>query len=661
MAYDNKNKYPKKFVAPKSYPIGRKSATASGNDETLVEKCLDMLKSTKEDMKQLNDERLKLYKAYRGDKLGNEIKGRSEIISTDVSNAIESFMPDLMEVFYGGQNVVEIRPQGIGDEEKARLMQEKINFDFQKGMNGYRILHDWLKDALIYKAGIVKWCWKVEDKFKTVEYRDLTDEQFYALQTDDFEIQEHSEEVVVEAGFAPDMMGGMVMITPPVKIHSVKGKKKVHTSKPFVENVAPEEFIFDIKMKNREDGFIAHKREKTADEIVKEYGIPKEDLTEYTDKLDDILGQERFADLGGVGFFKAEKKKDCYYIYECYYPGSDKIVTLLGDKKLREEENTYGCPPFVIISPLLEPHRMIGRGIAELTLIYQQVHTALTRYIMDNIAFQSNGMNIVNPFRINTDDLLNSNKPGGIVRTKYDIDPNSAIFPVPITPLANQVYQFREMSEGMKENAIGITRYNQGLDAKSLNRTATGISQIMSAAQKRIRFIARTLAETGVKELFQDLVTLNLNFFDSEASVKINDEWRTITPEDISGEFDVIIDVGVGTGSTEVKVNQMMQMLQNYGMIASIAGPMVQQIYTLENVKNILKEIWECWGFKDTTKFVAPDMKGAMYAGAGIPMADAGAGIEGQGGIPPTGGTPLAGILQNNGGGVGPQGMEYPA
>ena len=46
-------------------------------------------------------------------------------------------------------------------------------------------------------------------------------------------------------------------------------------------------------------------------------------------------------------------------------------------------------------------------------------------------------------------------------------------------------------------------RNNQGLDADSLNKTASGMNMLMSAAQQRQELIARVLAETAIKRLYR--------------------------------------------------------------------------------------------------------------------------------------------------------------
>jgi hypothetical protein len=155
-----------------------------------------------------------------------------------------------------------------------------------------------------------------------------------------------------------------------------------------------------------------------------------------------------------------------------------------------------------------------------------------------------------------------------------------------------------ETVEVWKENRTGVTRYNQGLDSKSLNKTATGISQIMSASQQRMELIARLFAETGVRDLFQAFADMNIKFLETESNIRVNDQWLDISPESIDGKFDITIDVGVGTGTNEIKTNQMMQML-NVSVPAAQMG-----IVTPENVYNMLSEVWQLMGYKNTDKFV---------------------------------------------------------
>ncbi len=82
-----------------------------------------------------------------------------------------------------------------------------------------------------------------------------------------------------------------------------------------------------------------------------------------------------------------------------------------------------------------------------------------------------------------------------------------------------------EYMDSMKEKRTGITAYNQGLDANSLNKTATGVAQIMNASQQRIELVARTFAETGVKELFKLVHYLVRTTLTKPDIIRLRNKW----------------------------------------------------------------------------------------------------------------------------------------
>ena len=615
-AYDNKNKYPD----PSENRSPDVSEGGAVGGKSVKDRAIDWLRTCRVDMATLQADRAKYDKYYKSQKRGDEIEGRSQVVMSDVQDTIESLMPSMMRIFYGGQDILNIRPQGIEDETKAKLMEEKVNFDLQKGLNGFKLLYQFIKDSLLYKMGVVKYYWidEIQKIKKTLvgltydEYTSLASNPTFEMVSvkmkyDGREIKEKD----IKSGIVvQDVFLGAT--------YDVKGYEIKRISKPYAENLPPEEFVFDIHSRSLDESFCAHKKRIHKNKL-KKYGLSEQDVSkamqEWTRFADEsTILDERFKDLGGIGFAVDPKDGNYVFIYECYLNDFDedgnevpKIVTIFGDKELKVEDNTFGKPPFVVMSPIIISHRLCGRGMAELALDVQDIHTVIMRNVLDSVYFQNNGMKIVNPFRIDVDSLLNGNRPGGIAFTKFDIEPQSAIFPVPMTPLPPFTKDLIEYVSVIKENRTGVTRYNQGLDSKTLNKTATGISQIMSAAQQRIELIARIFAETGVKDLYQAFVDMNIKFFDEEVSIKINQDWQRIRPQDIDGDFDVLIDVGIGTGSKEIAFNQKVQMINLYGNIANVAGVMTPMVFTVENVKNILRSMWEDLGYKNTNMYLAPD------------------------------------------------------
>lgn len=583
--------------------------------EAIKERCLDSLRSMESDMGQLQSDRERWMQTYMSHKLGNEEEGRSQVVMSDAADTIESIMPSMMRIFYGSKNVVTIDPVGREDELKAKLMEQKVNYDFTNGMNGFLLLNGWFKDALINKMSVVKYYWRKEKKSKTREYSNLSEDEFLSLmekvEAEGLEIVKLEQRVTQEA--VADDFG--MEISPEISSYDCKVRKVWEISSPHAECIPPEEFIFPINARSLDScDFVAHKKRIHKNKL-KKYGVDESDIVNEVKNFEgDAVYQERFRDLGGVSFLTDKPDNpDFVFIYECYVKDYDEDgepsplkVLIMGNKIIDLEENKYGRPPFAVLSPIMMPHRMAGRGMLELVKELQDIHTTLVRYILDNIYFQNNGMRIINPFRIEMADVLDQNVPGGVWRTKMDIEPSRCFSDITPNPLAPQVFGMIEMLEGLRENKTGVTRYQQGLDSKSLNRTATGISQIMGAAQQRIELIARIFAETGVKDLFQAFVDMNIDFMDKAQAIKINEQWIEIEPDDIDGRFDITVDVGGATGSAEIRVNQMIQMLQTYAMTAQLGAPMPAKY-----VYNIVREIWNSWGYKNADSF-APEAMTAM-------------------------------------------------
>lgn len=533
--------------------------------------------------------------AYMQDEIGNEVEGRSQVVMSDVADTIEWVMPSLMKIFYGGHKVLNLEPVEIEDEVKAPIMEEKVNFDMQKGLNGYLLLHDWFKDALIGKYSVVKYWWERGEKKKHLDYTGVTVMELEALyQEEDITIKEVTQNEDLET-------------------FDVKCTKLIDISKPMAVVVPPEEMIVDVRSGATlsESSFVAHKKRVHKNHL-KKYGLKPKDVTSTREEFDNgtALKDQRFEDLGGSDFIHDDKNSDFVYIYECYLDDYDEEgdpipmkVVIFGNKAISAEENTYGKPPFCGLTAVRIPHRFAGRSLAELVFELQKLKTALIRSILDNLYYQNNGVTVVNPYRINMDDVIDRNEPGAKWRTLYDTDPKTAFAPVPVNPMAPQAFQLLSVVDEIKEKRTGITSYNQGLDSKSLNKTATGISQIMGASQQRMELIARMFAETGVRELFQAFVDMNLDFFDREQMIKVGKEWAQVNPQDIDGQFDVTIEVGVGTGSQEIKINQLTNMLQ-------MSAPMMEGgVVSPEDMQALLKEIYLLMGHKNTEKFVSGQKK----------------------------------------------------
>lgn len=171
---------------------------------------------------------------------------------------------------------------------------------------------------------------------------------------------------------------------------------------------------------------------------------------------------------------------------------------------------------------------------------------------------------------------------------------------MPVNQLSPQTFQFLEYLEGQKENRTGITRYNQGLDANSLNKTATGISAILGQSAQRLELVARMFAETGISELFRFMVSLNQKFVDQETVVRLTNKQLRISPDDLNGNFDLVVNAGISISTKESTIMTLQTMLTALMQTQAAGIPIV----TPQNIYNLFKKWIESAGFKNYNDYV---------------------------------------------------------
>lgn len=517
----------------------------------------------------------------------------SDLVSTDVADTIEWALPSLMKVFTGSDEVITIAGVTEEDDTKAETMQELLVYQLQRQNKFFPILYNWIKDSLITGLGIIKCYWERTEGY-TTEQTKLNNEALQALIQTGVEITDLQ---------GPDIYGDfLVTYQSPYYVKNA----------PKIENILISEFIYSPDAKSLEEAnFVAHKRkvtmsylrEREAQGVYANIDDIKVDAykSNMYDPIEEVVG-DNYNDIT----YEEQQARQEVIIYECYTKIDvngdgileDMIITICGDTIIRMEQNYMGRHPFFAISPTKDPHRIwVKRSYAELIGELQDLKVALTRQIMQNVALTNDPKMLLDETAINIDDFVQGRK---VIRMKAGHSLNEVAMPMPVSPLSPQTFTFLEWLEGQKENRTGITRYNQGLDANSLNKTATGISAILGQSSQRLELVARMFAETGLYELFRFMVSLNQKFIDQATVIRLTNKEMRITPEDLDGSFDLIVNAGISIATKESTI-MATQTLLTAIMQANAGGYMIS---TPENIYNLFKKWIESIGFKNYGDFI---------------------------------------------------------
>jgi hypothetical protein len=293
------------------------------------------------------------------------------------------------------------------------------------------------------------------------------------------------------------------------------------------------------------------------------------------------------------------------------------MVVMGGNEILRYSDGSMAVEeieevPIHAWSPYLIPHRHQGEGVVGRTADIQRNRTASERSLMDNMAFTTNPRTVIGDAARGADTISDAltYRPGGIIRAQDA----TQVVPYKLPSVIQEVLPVLEYWDQRKEERTGVTRYNQGLDAESLNKTATGVSMIKEAGLDKVEMIARNLAETGYASLIQHIHALLRRHQDKEMEIEVAGKWIRADPRQWGERSNVRVGIALGSGSRERKQMMLDAVIQRQGMLLAAGVPVTDR----GRLYNALKDWSSSLGFQDPTRYFAdpddPEMQAASAA-----------------------------------------------
>ncbi len=548
------------------------------------------------------DQRTEALQAYLRQPYGNEVEGKSQIVTGEVAEAIDGSLPPLVRIFSASDEVVRFEPRGPQDERGAKQATDYCNWVFQKENQGVLILHDWFKDALMQKVGVVKAYWDESEDLTTERYQNLSDDELALLLSDD------SVEITEQETFSQEVATPMGVVI--VNSYNVKIQKKNKVGRVRIENIPPEEFLISKRAKQIQDSpFVAHRRLMTRSDLIA-MGFEKNviDSLPTSDSL--TFTEERLA-----RFSNGEQPTDpsldfsmqTVEVFECYIKAdtdgkgiaSLKQVFYAGNEILSEEETDY--VPFHSLCPIPIPHKFFGNSLADRTVDLQLIKTTLTRQILDNLYLTNNARVTAVDGQVNLDDLLTSTA-GGVIRVKSQ----GAVNQLNVQPVANQAFPMLSYLDQVQQKRTGVTDASQGLDPSILqNVTAAAVASMQQASAGKIEMIARIFAETGVKSLFKGILHLLCKYQDKPRMIRLRGEYVPFDPREWSNQYDVDVNVGLGAGNRQEQMAMLTMILAKQEQMLAQFG-LNNPLVSLTQYRGTLGRMIEAAGFKDSAEFFKP-------------------------------------------------------
>ena len=565
-----------------------------------------------------SQERIRALDFYLGEPLGNEVEGRSQVVDTTVSDTVESIIPNLMRVFTANDKYVRFNARTPEDVERAEQISDYVNYIINHDNDGYKVLYNWFKDSLLFRLGVVKYFWDEQVDVNEEEYENLNEIELAALMANpDYELVGAIAEGEAEMIEDPET-GEMIPIN---QSFNVKFRVTRKTGKIKVINIPPEEFLVNRRATSLEDShFVAHRTTMTVSDLVA-MGYDREVVERHAGSGGSVdLDEEResrFQDLeANTGMDAADPTLAEVVYYECFMKtdyDDDGIAELrrivaIGETGTEIIENEpFDHIPFAVVSPILMPHRLIGRSIYDMTEDIQVIKSTLLRQYLDSVYSSTLPRMVAVEGMVNLDDLLDGTA-GGVIRARQP----GMVQALSGASVGGEIQPLLAYIDDMKQERTGMSKAAQGLDSNALqSSTASAVSATVRGAQVKLESYARTIAETGVKALFRGILHLVTKYDNKPRIVRLRNSFVPIDPTEWHSEFDVVVQVGLGTADDEQKIAFLTAIAQKQEQILMQMGAQ-NPIVSMQQYVNTLRSIAEIGGFKDADSFFNSPQQIAM-------------------------------------------------
>jgi len=536
---------------------------------------------------------------YRQGKINDlpVMRGRSQAVDTTLGEAVDTVMPDVMEVFFGGDDVVTFQPNGPQDEGQAAEETDAVTHVVFQANEAFRAFHDAIQDALLNRVGLFHWWWDEGDE---------TIGEFEA------------------GGPAEAAAVGMLVQQqrPWAKVETEEGdggaitlKLSERRGRVCIKAVPSEDFTVAQDTISLRDGTYCALRERVRIQELIQRGIDPalaRGLPDASPDLDEVAqvrnesGEDDRAGGAGVDDLRMVEIRTHYLRLDADGDGELEIwrIDTDAEQKVLLQKEQVSQVPFGALTPYLNAHRFYGDGLADKLFEVMRIKTVLLRMMLDSGFFALNQRMEVAEERASEftiSDLLN-NAPNVPVRSRT----GDAVRPLQAGQLGFDVFSAMEFMSVVAEQRSGVVRNAQGLNPDTLHDTAKGAMALITAAQKRVRMICRVFAETGVKDLFLGVHQMMREYSSPDHApeqMKVARQWREVRPAEWAQRAAVTVHVGVGSGGKEREEQQQNGALELTRSVVELQGGVEGPFVTAQNLYNRLKAYSRAIGERDADQY----------------------------------------------------------
>ena len=532
----------------------------------------EILKNLKADMKEAERlqrewfiKREEWSSQTEGAPYGNEVEGKSKIVSKDIKKQREWMIPSITDPFLSTSDVIKCNPVTYEDAKAARQNELLLNTQFCRKFNRYNFIMKATKVLVTEGSVVIQTGWDYEEE----------------------EVEAEVEVISVDEN-------GMEFVDTEISMQT-----NVIRNQPTAVVCRNEDIFIDPTCMDDMEKcqFVIHRYESSLNALKQDgryENLDKVEAAQYN-----LTNDPQYLREDQTYFEFKDKPRKKFVVHE-YWGNYDIdgdgiaepiVCAWVGNTLIRLESNPYPDkkPPFVIVPFSAVPFHMFGEALAETIGDNQKIKTAITRGMVDNMAKSNNA---VVATRKGALDPVNRKKflkgenfefngtPGDFWQGSYNQLPSSA-------------FDMLNLQNNEIESQTGVKSFSGGISGNALGSTATGARGALDATATRRLNLVRNMSENMIKPIMRKWMAYNAEFLEEEEVIRItNDEYVPIRRDDLAGKID--IDISISTSEDNAAKSQELSfLLQTVGPSEdpSIRREIMAQIMDLMRMPEQAKKI----------------------------------------------------------------------
>ncbi len=445
---------------------------------------------------------------YHAKPRGDELDGRSRVISTDVADMVNATLAMLVPML-STDAIVEFEPIGEDDEDQASAESQVLNEIIIERNFGFMEIQEAVKDALLLKNGCMKLTIREDEEVQPVELGNATADELAA-----FEMQLQPNQFLDRAE------NKLVTIQKQFRTHAVPIENICYQAS-FVGRFQAIRFFAERISYTRSDLVQMGCSKSIVDEL------PINENDQNAVSLDrDQSEQDRSA------WSRDQDQIDCYEAYQRIDLDGDgiseryKVLMAGGSNGQVLKFELMDLVPFALGSPFLNPHRLTGESLFDHLKATQDVKTAYRRQLIDNVSIINNGRYIYDPGQTTEADIMTP-KAGGGIRAR---NPGASVQVVPVPDVTSGILAAINYEDMVRSERGGASLDLMGAEPQLVGETAHGIERQYGSREAMASMMALNLSESMIRGIYQITHEYLRRFANEPFTVRINGAYVETDP-----------------------------------------------------------------------------------------------------------------------------------